>query len=179
MCMHDDSDMKIVGEYVEPEDTADELTRLLKEQQENGNLDRARALGEALLKAAQEAAAAHPSENETLLLQRWLLLLFTTDIEVQRLLPNGLVARTAFGRFYDVLQQAEPEIYEQLQQNGSLSFYYLCQEDGAILKNKAAATFASLCGRADDQRTVDLGKTLIEQCKVKVDALADAQEFVQ
>ena len=179
MRIQDDSDMKIVGEYVAPEDAADELTRLFKEQQENGNLDRARDLGEALLNAAREAAAAHPSENETLLLQRWLLLLFTTDIEVQRLLPNGLVARTAFARFYDVLQQTEPAVYEQLQQNGSLSFYYLCQEDGNILKNKAAETFASLCGRGEDRRTIALGKALIEQCKVRVDALADAQGFVK
>jgi len=179
MRLQDDSDMKIVGEYVKPEDAADELTRLLKVQQENGNLDRARALGDILVETAREAAADHPSENETLLLQRWLLLLFTTDIEVQRLLPNGLVARTAFARFYDVLQQTEPAIYEQLQQNGSLSFYYLCQENGVIDKTKAAETFASLCGRGEDKRTIALGKALIEQCKVKVDALADAQGFVK
>ena len=177
--MHDDSDMKIVGMPVATEEAADERIQQLKEQQENGNLDRARALGDALLKAAQDSAAGHPSENEVLALQRWLLLLFTTDIEVQRLLPNALVARTAFGRFYDNLQQCEPELYEQLQQNGSLSFYYLCQENGEIKKEEAAATFASLCGREGDQRTIELGKTLIEQCKVKVDALADAQEFVQ
>ena len=179
MRIQDDSDMKIVGEYVEPEDAADELTRLLKEQQENGNLDRARALGESLIDTARKAAADHPSENATLLLQRWLLLLFTTDLEIQRLLPNGLVARTAFGRFYDVLQQTEPAIYEQLQQNGSLSFYYLCQEDGVIQQDKAAETFASLCGRGDDKRTVALGKALIAQCKAKVDALTAAQGFVK
>lgn len=178
MPFQDDSDMKIVGEYVEPEETPDTTSELLRQQQENGNLDRARALGAALIDAAKAAEAEHPSENASLRLQRWLLLLFTADVELHRLLPNSLVAQTSANAFYDLLRTQATDIYDAVQQNGSLSFYYLCQENGSVSVEKAGQTFASLCGHANDRTYVALGEKLTQACLDHVRTLAAQQAFV-
>ena len=178
MPFQDDSDMKIVGEYVAPEDQPDATSALLKQEQENGNLDRARALGAALIEAAKAAEAEHPSENAALRLQRWLLLLFTADVELHRLLPNSLVAQTSANAFYNLLHTQAADIYDAVQQNGSVSFYYLCQEDGAVSVQKAGRTFASLCGHAEDRTYIELGEKLAEACLDHVRTLVAQQNFV-
>lgn len=178
MPFQDDSDMKIVGEYVAPEEIPDTTSELLEQEQQNGNLDRARALGAALIDAAKNAEAEHPSENTSLRLQRWLLLLFTADVELHRLLPNPLVAQTSANTFYNLLHTQAEDIYDAVQQDGSLSFYYLCQEDGTVSVEKAGQTFASLCGHANERVYVALGQKLAQACLDYVRDLVEQQNFV-
>ena len=178
MPFSDDSDMKIVGEYVAPEEQPDATSALLEQEQQNGNLDRARALGAALIDAAKAAEAEHPSENAALRLQRWLLLLFTADVELHKLLPNPLVAQASANTFYNLLHTQAADIYDAVQQNGSLSFYYLCQENGEVSVEKAGQTFASLCGHAGDRVYIALGEKLAKACLDRVRTLVAQQDFV-
>ena len=178
MPFQDDSDMKIVGEYVAPEERPDATSALLQQEQQNGNLDRARALGAALIDLAKAEETEHRSENADLRLQRWLLLLFTADVELRRLLPNPLVAQTSANTFYDLLRTQVGDIYDAVQQNGSLSFYYLCLEDGAVSVQKAGQTFASLCGHAGSPRYVTLGQQIAQACIDRVHTLVAEQGFV-
>ena len=179
MFTHDDSDMKIVGNISEDNhDSMDETAALLKEQQDNGNLDRARALAQALIDSAKQADIDHPIHNYKLKMQRWLVLLFAADVEINRLLPNSLVADTASSSFYSLLQTEAVDVYNMVEQNGSLSFYYLCQEKGVINRIKASETFASLCGFGYSKLVTRIGKVFIDECMDKVTKLVSDLEFI-
>lgn len=179
MFTHDDSDMKIVGAVPEENnDSMDETAALLKSQQENGNLDRARALAQALINSAKQADIDHPIHNYKLRMQRWLVLLFAADVEINRLLPNQLVADTASSSFYSLLQTEAVDVYNMVEQNGSLSFYYLCQEKGIIDRIKASQTFASLCGFSKSKIVTKIGKIFIDECIDKVTKIVNDLEFI-
>ncbi len=184
MRLNDDSDMKIAGEHFEEEEDSAEsleaMTRLLEQEKQNGNLPRARTLGKKLVQAAKGIERALPLDDHALIVQRWLLLTFAVEIELQRLLPNVLVAEAAHTVFYNTLQSDAVNIYDELQENGSLSFYYLCvREDDSVDEQKVGETFASLCGHAGDAAYVQMGRELYEGCVKQVEELTAETDFVR
>lgn len=184
MRVNDDSDMKIAGEHFEEtEEYAESLeamTRLLEQEKENGNLPRARALGKRLVQTAKEIERSLPLDDHALIVQRWLLLTFAVEVELQRLSPNVLVAEAAHSVFYNALQSDAANIYDELQENGSLSFYYLCvREDDTVDEQKVGETFASLCGHAGDETYTGMGRDLYAGCVKQVEELTAAAGFVR
>lgn len=180
MCRNDDSDMKIVGAIAEPEEESmDETAALLKQETENGNLDRARELAKMLIDSAKQADIDHKIQNERLRMQRWLVLLFAADVEIDHLLPNTMVANTASSSFYSLLQTEAVDVYNMVEQNGSLSFYYLCNENGVINREKASKTFASLCGFGDSKLVSRIGKIFVDECIDKISKIVTELEFVK
>ena len=178
MSYKEDSDMKIVGETPkEDSDSMDETAHLLKHEQQNGNLDRSRMLAATLINSAKQADVDHPIHNNKLRLQRWLVLLFAADVEINRLLPNELVADTASSSFYSLLQTEAVDVYNAVEQNGSLSFYYLCQDNGNIDRQKASKTFASLCGFSNSEFVTKVGKIIVDECIDKVTKIVKDLDF--
>lgn len=177
MRIQDDSDMKIVGAPEEKVDSSDETAALLMQEQQNGNLDKARTLASYLIDSAKQADIDHHIENAKLRLQRWLVLLFVADVEINHLLPNQLVADTASSSLYSLLQTEASEVYGAVEQNGSLTFYYMCVENGVIDRKKASKTFASLCGFTKSEIVAKVGKVFVDECIDKVNKLVKDINF--
>lgn len=176
MMFGEDSDMKIVGQ--EPVKTVEtnEVEELRREEA-NGNLARARALGAWLVRAASSIELSTPIDDKRLIAQRWLLLVFTIEHELAQLLPE-VSAQTAQNEFYNSLHIDAPHIYEELQENGGMTFYYLALQ----AENVPAAvgkTFAGLYGRANDAEMVQMGTDLYTACVREVEDLVSKQNFVK
>lgn len=186
----DDSDMKIAGDDFEPVKKADEqesveaTARQLAQEKSNGNLSRARRLGAIM---ADEVSAidgstnpVHETErNRALPMQRRILLAFAVEVGLDAFLPNQLVAQTAQNIFYNTLLITAPSIYEDLQESGAFSFYYLCFRDGRQVEQRVGETFAALCGRKEDPEYEQMGRKLYMRFIAQVKHFADTLEFVQ
>ena len=186
----DDSDMKIAGDDFEPVKKADEqesveaTARQLAQEKSNGNLSRARRLGAIM---ADEVSAidgstnpAHETErNRALPMQRRILLAFAVEVGLDAFLPNQLVAQTAQNIFYNTLLITAPSIYEDLQESGAFSFYYLCFRDGRHVEQRVVETFAALCVRKEDSEYEQMGRELYMRFIAQVKHFADTLEFVQ
>ena len=177
MFFGEDSDMKIVGQEAPVIDETNEVEEL-RQEEANGNLARARALGAWLVRAATAIALSTPLDDPKLIAQRWLLLVFAIEHELAQLLPTEVTAQTAQNEFYNSLRTDAPHIYEELQQNGGLTFYYLClqQDDVPAAVGK---TFAGLYGKADDTDMIQMGIDLYNACVHEVEDLVAAQNFVK
>lgn len=129
----DDSDMKIAGDdfddILEPQgESAEAVARLLEQEKANGNLSRARRLGAIMADevSAIEGGDSQPAEDiGSLLTQRRILLAFAVEVGLDAFLPNNLVAQTAQNVFYNTLHITAPAFYDDLQESGAFSFYYM------------------------------------------------------
>ena len=187
---YDDSDMKIAGDDFEPVKKADEqesveaTARQLAQEKSNGNLSRARRLGAIM---ADEVSAIdgktdparETEKNHALPMQRRILLAFAVEVGLDAFLPNQLVAQTAQNIFYNTLLITAPSIYEDLQESGAFSFYYLCFRDGRQVERRVGETFAALCGRKGDPEYEQMGREFYIRFIGQVKHFADTLEFVR
>lgn len=190
MRIDDDSDMKIAGEdFSEPEDNADEsaeaVAALLEQEKKNGNLSRARRLGAIMadevsaIEGGDDAASRQSEEHAAMLTQRRILLAFAVEVGLDAFLPNNLVAQTAQNIFYNTLHITAPSFYDDLQESGAFSFYYLCFREGRQVERRVGETFASLCGKKGDQAYARMGEDLYTRFIAQVKHFTDTLEFIQ
>ena len=154
MARQEDSDMKIVPdgavEMPEPaEDSVEAMARLLDREKKNGNLSKARRLGARMAEEVASVegystAAGGPAENPSLLPQRRILMAFAVEVGLDAFLPNNLVAQSAQNVFYDTLKILAPDFYDDLQESGAFSFYYLCVRDGRQVERRVAVSYTHL-----------------------------------
>ncbi len=183
MYPYDDSDMKIAGAQPSEKPDSDEAKRtalILEREKQNGNMERAYHLGKQLVTAAAEMEKSLPLEDAALIAQRWLLLTFVVETKLKELLPHPLTAEIAHTVFYNTLTTDAPAFFEELRNNGSLSFYYLCVRDGGDqLEKRVGETFASLCGHQGETEYIEMGKALYCACVGQVAEMVLAQQFVK
>ena len=172
----DDSDVKIVDRTGRSARTEDidtmafiEETRL---QRFNGNTAKAKLLGRGIVsafsyKSAPEelftALSRHGIEpTEKIMLQIKFLSVFSAEYSLEHFLPSQHLSAVAVDEMYDVMRENEPAFFDDLARSSAFSFYYLCARDSSDLASAVAAQFAKLCGHADDERFVSLGRELFE-----------------
>lgn len=158
---NDDSDMKIAGNEFKSPPSADDsevTTYWLEKERSNGNLSRARRLGAIMAEEVSAVEGGHPAEAAAVLTQRRILLAFAVEVGLNQFLPNPLLSKTALSVFNETLRQIASVFYEDLQESGAFSFYYLCIREGHDVENKVGETFASLCGRKTDETLIREGK---------------------
>ncbi len=187
MTSFDDSDMKIVtGDFDPQPDQAEEsteaTTRLLEQEKKNGNLSKARRLGARMAEEVASiegytTAANGAAENSSLLTQRRILLAFAVEVGLDAFLPNNLVAQTAQNVFYDTLHITAPEFYDDLQESGAFSFYYLCVREGRQVEKRVGETFASLCGMKGSESYARMGQELYTRFIGRVKRLTGGEQF--
>lgn len=165
----DDSDMKIVGE--QPVIAADVAEDELKTHQENGNLQKAKALGAVLADKVLSA----PESAEPFLTQGRILRSFAVLVGLESYLPVGLPAQTARSAFYESLRQQG--VYDAICDDGAFSFYYLCLNEGAAITQKIGETYARLCGSEDSAVCAD-GERIYRTFLAEIQELAFAQKFI-
>ena len=125
------------------------------------------------------AKARETEKNHALPMQRRILLAFAVEVGLDAFLPNQLVAQTAQNIFYNTLLITAPSIYEDLQESGAFSFYYLCFRDGRQVERRVGETFAALCGRKGDPEYEQMGREFYIRFIGQVKHFADTLEFVR
>ncbi len=165
----DDDDVKVL-DFSDSKSSSDDVEELIddvQEQKQNGNLDKARQLGEDLAGEVDSndgefIFGLDQQESGDIICQRRLLLAFVVTYGLDRFCVNSLIAKTAQNTFLETIQQASPSIYKDINQQGAFSYYYLCVRDGETPADGVGKTFAELCGRKGDCVYAKLGAALYE-----------------
>lgn len=185
MRIDDDSDMKIAGDDFGPagagneEESVEATARLLEQEKQNGNLSRARRLGAIMAEDVTAIEGDGMTVDSALLTQRRILLAFAVEVGLDAFLPNNLVAQTAQNIFYNTLHITAPSFYDDLQESGAFSFYYLCVRDGRQVERRVGETFASLCGKAGNEEYARMGQELYIHFIAQVKQFTDTLEFIR
>ena len=193
MRVDDDSDMKIAPEDFdasdEPcneKDSIEATAHLLEQEKRNGNLSRARRLGAIMAEDVSAIEGETTADDHFLMTQRRILLAFAVEVGLDAYLPNNLTAQTAQTIFYDTLHITAPTFYDDLQESGAFSFYFLCVRDGTHgihegkqVEKRVGETYASLCGKAGDASFARIGQELYVRFMEQVKHFTDVLEFVK
>ncbi len=172
----DDSDIKIAGRAggALPADDIDTIAFIeeTRRQHFNGNTAKAKRLGSDIVSAFSyksasdelfDAAKRHGIEPTSKTFhQIKFLSVFSAEYSLEHFLPSQHLSAVAVDAMYDVMRENEPEFFDCLARSSAFSFYYLCTSYGGSVAENVAREFAKLCGHADDDRYVSLGKELFE-----------------
>ncbi len=177
---NDDSDMKIAGESFDPpvgSDDGEATAKQLEAEKANGNLCRARRLGAIMAEEVSAIEGENKTEEPAILTQRRILLAFAVEVGLDAFLPNTLLAQTAQSIFYDTLRLTASAFYEDLQESGAYSFYFLCLREGRNVETRVGETFAGLCGKAGDTQLAHTGAALYVRFIDQVRSFVETMEF--
>ena len=140
-------------------------------QRANGNIDKARRLGEVLATIAPTDDGDgifvnlrdHLSPKffvQDILYQIRVLLVFACETLLQMELPTELLSTTAIASMYNAMEKDMPGFYSNIANGAAFTFYYLAlQKDGDISENMGDA-FAMLCSVKNKDSYVLAGKTV-------------------
>lgn len=193
MRKYDDSDMKIFGGQAESDAAGaaevQQLAQEMKRQRLNGNSARAKRVG------ARLAAIAPGGENEDsrdlsdvlgetlpapyVMYQIRVLLIFTAESYIHRLLPTSFLATTAINALYDTLIENEPRFYDNISDGAAFTFYYLRLRSGGNIDRGIGESFAMLCDREDDEEFIDLGSNVYRYIRRKMEEFIAEEEFAE
>ena len=152
----DDSDIKIAPDRPSQVfDLSEGAANAFVREKNNGNMEKARQLGELLAGELTAGTGGIPYfgvgafDDPQSLSQRRLLYAYVVSRVIEDTAPNSIVAQSALSAFYDRIQREAPEYYEAVTDSAALSLYILAgrsnPEDYAAL----GRVFARLCGREE------------------------------
>lgn len=185
MNQEDDSDIKIAGEEKKaPVDDSLKEAEELRKQKENGNLERARRLGQLLSKDiirldGESSFGEDEEESCEVRMQRRLLLAFAACYGVDVFVENKMVGKVAVNSFYDTLKKSLPAFYDDLSGSGAFSFYYLSVRRGGNVEKNIGKTFAMLSGKEDDSVLSELGEALFIRFTDVIEKTIESVNFVK
>ncbi len=150
-----DSDIKIAPDYSSKNkrtipETPDQSPQELKEQKQNGNLDKARALGVSLANEllSEESVADFGvdaiAESEEIRRHRKILFAFVVVNCVERIIKSSLVSQAIQNAFFDEVKRHSQDIYELITDDAAYSLYYLCVRTSTTPAQCIGQTFAKL-----------------------------------
>lgn len=137
----------------------------------NGNLDRARALGEILATITPTGSGDgiivdlkdHLSQKyfaPDILYQIKVLLVFACETLLQIEIPVSVVSTTAITAMYNKIKDLSPGFYDNIANGAAFTFYYLAIQKGGDLSQNVGEAFAMLCGVKNREGFVNAGKTV-------------------
>ena len=183
----DDNDVKIfVAKSKKENDDSIALIEEMNTQRSNGNRQRAKDLGkylaERFLNTEQlckelETKVGLLDYPEEIIFQVEILVFFTAEYCINRLLPNTLVKSTAINTIYDEIHKKNDAFYKTFSDSIEYSFYYLAlkKEDVITALGKA---FAMICRKEKDESFIELGKNVFIAVTKEVESIIAGYEFV-
>lgn len=183
----EDSDVKIfVGKAKKDSDDSIALIEEMNAQRANGNIQKAKDLGNYLaerflntdeLKAALEGAVGPLDYPEKIMHQIKILIFFTAELCIDRLLPNTLLMSTATNTIYDIIVDRAGSFYTTFSDGVEYGFYYLAIKNENYVQEMGEA-FAMLCGKKGNKELEQLGKDLFTVVANEIDSLIRQYDFV-
>lgn len=182
----DDNDIKIFnGKIKESTDDSIALIEEMNLQRTNGNTQKAKALGKNLaerflnteeLERALEGEVGKLDYPQDVMYQIKILVFFTAEYCINRLLSNTLLKSTAINTIYDKIVKDAGDFYKEFSDGVEYSFYYLAvkKEDTISAVGKA---FAMLCQKENDESFIQLGKDIFVVVVNEVDSVITSYDF--
>lgn len=140
-------------------------------QRANGNIDKARRLGEVLATVAPTDDGDgifvnlrdHLSPKffvQDILYQIRVLLVFACETLLQMELPTELLSTTAIASMYNAMEKHMPGFYSNIANGAAFTFYYLALQKGGDISENMGEAFAMLCSVKNKDSYVLAGKTV-------------------
>jgi hypothetical protein len=144
------------------QDAAELAARDFLVQKDNGNIDRARTLGEAFARCLWELAQELIMDNEQGLTQqeihhRLLLCSYAVNRVIAQFSPNSIVAQTALGRFYSDIEDKSNVLHRHVSDTAAFSLYILNERSGSGGNGDIGRIFAKLIGCEGDPESASQG----------------------
>ena len=190
MPARDDRDVKIYNKPGDDTGATDllEVAEYLNRQRRNGNIAKAKALGEALAALDPEnnkgitlgdLTAHEPVFNPVTLTQIRALLVFLAQTALHNRLGIQLLSSCAVNAMYDKLIEIAPDFYESICDGAAFTFYSLSlkEEDTRV---DIGAHFAMLCGmegKEEHEEYVAIGLNVYENASRIINDMIDAYKF--
>lgn len=183
----EDSDIKIFS-TAKNDDKIDEIALIaeMEEQRSNGNIDKARKLGnhlaavfiddEALLRDL-EPVIGDVDFPEPILFQVKILMFFAAEYCINSSLPKMILKNTAVNALYDSIRDEASKFYKEFSDGAEYSFYYLAIRKGNDIIHDIGASFSMLCGKEKDEAFTSLGEKLWIVVLKEVEKIIVSYEF--
>ncbi len=137
----------------------------------NGNIDKARRLGESLATMTPTSDGDgifvnlkdHLSPKffvQDILYQIRVLLVFACETILQIELPSELLSTTAISSMYHAIEEGTPGFYSNISNGAAFTFYYLAVQKGGDISENIGEAFAMLCSVKNKESFVLAGKTV-------------------
>ena len=159
----EDLDIKIAG------DKPSKDIKLNRRQAEElsvskNDIKKAKLLGEkvanSFINDANHFSVGEEVDDYSMIIQRRLLLSFTTTVGFEQYCPNDTICGIAQKSFLDTLKKNDNELYNTSSDTGAFSFYYLAFRRGSEIDRRIGQTFAMLCAHDGDPVYQQLGEAL-------------------
>ncbi len=154
-----------------PLSEGEKAAREYRRQQENGNLERAHRLGEALYRLF----LAMPVKGEYAA-QQWVLLSFLAENELEQQVENTLLSQSAQSRFAELLEQQSPELARTVHDARAFTLYTLNETRRS--PRSEGEIFAKLCGQPENEEVIALGERLAEDFTGRITEAVAAAGFL-
>lgn len=152
----------------------------------NGNIEKARRLGEALATIAPTSDGDNMSVNlrdhlapkffnQDILYQIKVLLVFACETLIQLEVPVSILSTAALTAMYEKMEKHTPGFYKNISNGAAFTFYYLALQKGGDLSENIGEAFAMLCSVKNKESFVKAGKTV---WSIAVDFIAKEIEKV-
>ena len=186
--LFDDSDIKIFTDSDTPAEVSNEVAVIaeMTKHRSNGNILRAKQLGKHLaeifvdepsLLSQLEAEVGEIKRDEDDMYHIKILLVFTAEYCINRLLPATLLSNTAVNALYDTVIKKAAEFYDRLDDAAEYSFYYLAVRKAVEIPKNIGISFAMLCGEGKNEYYTNLGKRLFEVAEHEIEKIIDSYNF--
>lgn len=139
-------------------------------QRVNGNLDKAKKLGETLATitpTGEEGLVVKVKEHlapryfvQDILYQIKVLLVFACETIIQLECPGEIVSAAAIASMYEGIQKTSPGFYKNISNGAAFTFYYLAIQKGGDVSDNIGEAFAMLCSVKNKDGFIDAGKTV-------------------
>ena len=155
---YNDDDVKIAPEdlsklFDRGNPVADDNIDLFLRQRSNGNTARARKLGAQYVSDLIDSVWTRAPEDvdpADFELQLKLLFAYVVHRIIEDYSPNHIVANAALGSFYEHLEEADPAVYEEINDSAAFSLYLYLHRSGKETAAEIGKTFAGLCKAGED-----------------------------
>ncbi len=143
------------------------LAQDIEHHRANGNMERAKLLGERMSALNPDNAGIRALiGNKTLplsaLYQLRVLMIFTAMTTIDFSLPVNILSSAATTEMTNRLMETSKEFYDNISDGAAFTFYYLILRKGVDVPRNIGAQFASLCGKDEDEYYITLGRSVYE-----------------
>ena len=160
-----DHDMKIapesMSETLQLQDLGESIRQELADQQQKGNVDMAKELGEQLA-LLMTSLVNIEGEMTDLAKEKAVLFSFTVNKVIEELALNSIVAQTALSCFYQHLECNSGGLYDTISDSIAFSLY-ISATKGLRAGGTIGGVFAKLLDKEKDSCTMALGNALFAE----------------
>ena len=178
---HNDDDIKIFHPSKKEGASADlaELALLMDNYRSNGNMEKAKKLGEKLADLSPEVIcpedASRLNTNEVRLLRA--LMVFSAQLSLHKYLPHQMLASQAINAMYNKIQKLHQGLFENISDGSSYTFYNLSVRKNKDVEENIGKNYAMLCGREKDDFYSLLGTRVYNLTDKAVCDMIEESEF--